>query len=247
MKRYVLREKTPPSVHEELGAYPELVRDLLHGRGVSTQEEAAAFLVPSYERDSHDPYLLPDMEKGVERILRGIANNERIAVWSDYDCDGIPGGAMLYDFFKLIGYENFTNYIPHRHAEGYGINAGGLEKLKEEGVSLVISVDSGITDHAAIARGNELGLDIVVTDHHLPSTTLPQAYAVINPKRADNTYPFDGLSGTGVAWKLVQGILAKNRFGVAQGKEKWLLDLVALATVADMMPLIGENRALVHF
>lgn len=247
MKRYVLREKTPGSVHETLGAHPELVRDLLHGRGISTIEDAELFLRPDFERDSHDPFLFPDMERAVDRVLKGIAGNERIAIWSDYDCDGIPGGSMLHDFFKLIGYENFTNYIPHRHMEGYGINAAGLTKLKDEGVSLVISVDSGITDHVAVAHGNALGLEIIVTDHHLPAETLPPAYAVINPKRRDNTYPFDGLSGTGVAWKLVQGILAKNRFGVAPGKEKWLLDLVGLATVADMMPLTGENRALVHF
>lgn len=247
MKRYVLREKTPDSVHEMLGGHPELVRDLLHGRGISTREDAELFLRPDFERDSHDPFLLNDMEKAVDRILRGIAGNERIAIWSDYDCDGIPGGSMLHDFFKLIGYENFTNYIPHRHTEGYGMNAGGLTKLKEEGVSLVISVDSGITDHKAVAHGNQLGLEIIVTDHHLPAETLPPAYAVINPKRKDNTYPFDGLAGTGVAWKLVQAVLAKNRFGVPTGKEKWLLDLVGIATVADMMPLVGENRALVHF
>lgn len=247
MARFSLKEKPPQEAHDALAEHPELVRELLWHRGVTDAEAAREFLAPSFERHSHDPFLLADMGVAVERVLSAMRTGERIAIWSDYDCDGIPGGALLHDFFKLIGYSNFVNYIPHRHLEGYGLNRDGLASLKEEGVSLVITVDSGITDIEPVAHANSIGLDVIVTDHHLPQEKLPEALAVINPKRKDNVYPFDGLAGTGVAWKLIQAILLKDRFGVADGQEKWLLDLVALATVADMMPLVGENRALVHF
>ncbi len=256
MARYTLKEKAPLEVHEALASYTELVRDLLFMRGISDTVAAEDFLSPSFEKYNHDPFLLPDMEKGVTRILAAIEKGEKICIWSDYDCDGIPGAALLHDFFKLIGYTNFINYIPHRHEEGYGLNEKGIEKLAKDGVTLMLTVDSGITDLDPVLRANALGVDVIVTDHHLPRRKkeagievddLPQALAVINPKRADNSYPFDGLAGTGVAWKLVQAVLLKNRFGVAEGKEKWLLDVVAIATVADMMPLIDENRALVHY
>jgi single-stranded-DNA-specific exonuclease len=251
MARYALRE-IPKTLDGFLEGHPQLMRDLLALR-VTAPEQVEPFLSPSFERHNHDPFLLPDMEAGVARILRAIENKEKIAIWSDYDCDGIPGGALLHDFFKLIGYENFVNYIPHRHLEGYGLNAAGIEQLAQDSVTLVLTVDSGITDVEPVARANELGVDVVITDHHLPlkddagADRLPAACAVINPKRQGSAYPFDGLSGTGVAWKLCQAILARNRFGVADGQEKWLLDLVAIATVADMMPLVDENRALVHF
>jgi single-stranded-DNA-specific exonuclease len=257
MPTYSLKAKAPKDIHDALAEHPELVRELLWHRGITDTDAAREFLAPSFERHSHDPFLLPDMERAVERILAALRAGEKIAIWSDYDCDGIPGGALLHDFFRLIGYGNFINYIPHRHLEGYGLNKAGLTKLKGEGASLVITVDSGITDIEPVAHANSIGLEVIVTDHHLPRRSesgdgfacdkLPPAYAVINPKRTDNAYPFDGLAGTGVAWKLVQAILRKDRFGVPEGKEKWLLDLVGLATVADMMPLIGENRALVHF
>jgi single-stranded-DNA-specific exonuclease len=247
MARYTVRQKAPKDVHDALAEHPEVVRDLLHTRGVSDAKSAIEFLYPSFERESHDPMKLPGMSAAVDRILHAIAGNEKICIWSDYDCDGIPGGALLHDFFKLIGYNNFINYIPHRHLEGYGLNERGLSDVKKEGVTLVITVDSGITDVAPVAHANSLGLDVIVTDHHLPGPELPPALAVINPKLVGSEYTFDGLCGTGVAWKLVQAILSKNRFGVSEGKEKWLLDLVGLATVADMMELRGENRMLVHY
>ena len=247
MRRYTLRERAPKELHNALAEHPELVRDLLFARGILGREEAAAFLSPAFEAHSHDPFLMRDMAQAVECVLSAIARGEKICVWSDYDCDGIPGGAMLRDFFDLIGYSNVVSYIPHRHAEGYGLNTKGLERLKEDGVSLVITVDVGITDIEPVTHANRLGLTVLVTDHHLPGAVLPAAYAVLNPHRKDNTYPFEDLCGAGVAWKLAQGILAKNRFGVPEGKEKWLLDLVGLATIADMVPLRGENRALAHF
>ncbi len=247
MRRYALREAPHPDTLQELSTLPPLLSELLVARGITEPLGAQEFLNPSYEKHLHDPYLLPDMEKSVERILSAIAKSEKVVIWNDYDCDGIPGGALLHDFFKKINYANFRNYIPHRHREGYGLNVEGIETLKAEGAALIITVDCGIVDHVPIEKATQLGIDVIVTDHHLPGETLPPAYAVINVKRRDSTYPFDGLSGAGTAFKLVQALLIKNRFGIKEGWEKWLLDMAGLATIADMMPLIGENRALAHY
>ena len=233
MKSYRVRER----LHENL------LQHLLLSRGVE-EGAHADFLSPDFERDSRDPFLLPDMEKAVERILAAKRNNERVAVWSDYDADGIPGGVMLSEFLRRMGLR-VTHYIPHRHKEGYGLNAEGIEELKAGNVSLVITVDLGTTEVAHIAHAQTLGIDIIVTDHHLEPEVLPEAFALINPKLKSSRYPFDGLCGAGVAWKLVQAILLKNRpEGFGEGQEKWLLDLVGIATLSDMVPLRGENRML---
>lgn len=247
MRPYTLRPPVPDEAKTALGGMPELTADLLVARGVASAEDAEAFLNPLYGEHSHDPFLLPDMGVAVERILRAVRGGERIAIWSDYDCDGIPGGVLLHDLFALIGYANFENYIPHRHAEGYGMNEEGITALAARGVSLVITVDCGITDVAQVAHANSLGLDVIVTDHHEVGTELPPALAVIDPKREDSRYPFPHLAGTGVAWKLAQALLSRERFGVPEGKEKWLLDVVGLATIADMVPLVGENRVLARY
>lgn len=236
--------------------HDELLQDLLLARGVESLEAQEQFLRPDFERDSHDPFQLPDMGLAVERLLYARQKGELVCVWSDYDCDGIPGGVMLTEFLRSVGF-TVRHYIPHRHKEGYGLNNEGLQRIKDEGASLVITVDLGITDTPPIMFANSIGLQVIVTDHHLPlqadsSDVLPPALAVVNPKREDNVYPFDGLCGAGVAWKLAQAILISLRngtepFDYAEGKEKWLLDLVGLATVADRMPLLGENRMLAHY
>lgn len=218
-----------------------LVARLLEERGIIDHE---AFLNPQYEA-RHDPFLLTDMDKAVERILGAIEKKEKIAVWHDYDCDGIPGGSLLSDFFMKIEFP-VRMQVAERN-EGYGLNTAGIEKLADEGVSVLITVDCGITDVAQVVRANELGIDVIVTDHHLPQAEMPPAYAIINAHRAGDTYPFKGLCGTGVAFKLVEALLAKGNFDVSKGWEKWLLDLVALATVADMVPLLDENRTLVRY
>ncbi|MES2953334.1 MAG: single-stranded-DNA-specific exonuclease RecJ [Patescibacteria group bacterium] len=227
--------------------YPELLRTLLLNRGITTKDEAERFLYPDYERDLHDPFLILHMERAVERILKAVADQEKIVIWGDYDCDGIPGSVVLHDFFQKIGYAHFSNYIPHRYLEGYGLNIPGIEKLAAEGAKLIVTVDSGITDVEQVARANELGVDVIVTDHHLPQEVLPNAYAVLNSKQAEDTYPFPFLSGAGVAFKLVQALLLRGGFDVKTGWEKWLLDVAGLSTIADMVPLVGENRALAHF
>jgi single-stranded-DNA-specific exonuclease len=236
-------------VREE--AHPELLQDLLLARGIVGEGAAEQFLSPDFERDSHYPFLLPDMEKAVDRLHSAAKNNELIAVWSDYDCDGIPGGVLLAEFFRSIGMR-VRHYIPHRHEEGYGLNDEGLTELADEGVKLIVTVDLGTTDIEPIAHAKKIGIDVIVTDHHLEPEVLPDAFALINPKLKSSRYPFDGLCGAGVAWKLVQAMLTKMRgsgdpFDYAQGKEKWFLDLVGMATLSDMVPLVGENRMLAHF
>ncbi len=217
-----------------------LVQRLLAERGISDSE---SFLNPAYVR--HDPFLLPDMGKAVERILTAIQKKERIAVWHDYDCDGIPGGSLLSDFFMKIEYP--VRLMVAERSEGYGLNMSGIQALADEGVSVLVTVDCGITHNTEVAFAQSLGIDVIVTDHHLPQAELPPAYAVVNPHRADSAYPEKVLCGTGVAFKLVEALIQKGNFNLPVGWEKWLLDLVALATVADMVPLTGENRTLVKY
>lgn len=236
-------------VREELAAYDDLVAGLLARRGIETGAAAEAFLNPSYDAHLHDPLLMKNMRAAAERLARAIEGREHIVVWGDYDCDGIPGGVILHDFLKKAG-ANFENYIPHRHEEGYGVNEAGIEKLAARGATLVVTVDSGITDVAPVAKARSLGLDVIVTDHHVPGDVLPDAI-VVNPKaHPDETYPFRDLCGAGLAWKLAIATLAVSsmlRERIPVGWEKWLLDMAGLATIADMVPLVGENRVIAAY
>jgi single-stranded-DNA-specific exonuclease len=247
---FPLHDPLDPALREALRAYDDFTAALLARRGITNADEAEAFLAPSYDEHLHDPMLMVDMPKAAERLARAISNKERIAVWSDYDCDGIPGGVVLHDFLKKAG-ANFTNYIPHRHEEGYGVNIPGIESLAKDGTKLIVTVDVGIVDNEAVARANELGMEVIVTDHHLPSGELPPAYAVVDPKaRPDETYPFTELCGGGLAWKLACATLAHGFTGredIPSGWEKWLLDMAGLSTIADMVPLTGENRVIAKY
>lgn len=194
----------------------------------------------------NDPFLLSDMQKAVERISLAIEKNEKITIWSDYDADGIPGAVVLSDFFKMIGYSNTGVYIPHRHNEGFGMNAEGVDSLAINDTKLIITIDCGITDVEEVALANELGVDVIITDHHLPGPVLPAAFAIVDPKISPE-YPDEMICGSGVVFKLVQALLKNNRRGVPEGKEKWLLDMVGIATLSDMVPLKGENRVFASF
>jgi single-stranded-DNA-specific exonuclease len=262
---YSIRRVLTPNEKNALSGVPDLTAHLLFHRGIADAETAGRFLAPDYERDTHDPFLLKDAEKAASRIIQGLISSEKMAIYADYDADGIPGAAMWNDFFKRIGFKNFVIYIPHRHNEGFGLNAGAVEELAGQGVKLVITVDCGITDSLAVKRANELGLQVIITDHHeapVSSETgheeLPSAFAIVDHKQSGCEYPDKDLCGTGVAYKLIQAIIKKSKennelssiFAAAsfkEGHEKWLLDLVGMATLSDMVPLTGENRVFAHY
>ncbi len=233
----------PPEITAER-LVPEVVTQILAGRGVAP-EAMERFLWPDYERDAHDPWLLTDMEPAVARIRLAAERGERVAVYGDYDIDGITASAVMLEALEALGVRA-ESYIPDRFEEGYGINQGALEALAARGVTLVVSVDCGITSAHEAVWAQEHGLDLIITDHHAVPPIIPEAVAVINPKRPGDQYPFKELAGVGVAFQVVRAMQA--RLGCpAVGQEKWLLDLVALGTVCDVVPLVGENRMLVTY
>ncbi len=240
-------EVPSPAVLKHLQDFPALLQPLLARRGLKSKKVAEHFLKPDYERDLHDPFLMVDMAKAVERILLALKREEKIVIFGDYDADGVPGSAVLASFFKKIAFINFEVYIPDRHNEAYGLNEEAIRKLAEGGVKLIITVDCGITDVAEVELADKLGIEVIITDHHLVPEKMPQAYAVINAKRADDTYPFKMLAGGAVAFKLVQALIKQGNFDLPIGWEKWLLDLVAISTITDMVPMIDENRALAFY
>jgi single-stranded-DNA-specific exonuclease len=230
-----------PDEHLVTGfGFSPLIAQLLYNRGLTEPSQLEPFIAAD-RRLSGDPSLLPDIQPAVARIYRALLSGENIAIYGDFDADGITGTALLVQGLSRLG-GKVTPYIPHRLTEGYGLKTAALEKLHQQGISLVITVDCGITALAEVKRAKRLKLDIIITDHHTPLPEIPPAIAIVNPKRADSAYPFSELTGAGVAIKLLQALLQ----GI--GKEEQLdelIDLVALGTVADMAPLSGENRYLV--
>lgn len=251
IRSYRLRPSLVPEERSALAEHSDIMAQLLSGRGITNAVKAAVFLAPDYVRDVHDPFLLKDALKAAERIYSAIKNSEKIAIYADYDADGIPGAVLWDDFFKRAGFANYTIYIPHRHDEGFGLNDGAVDTLAESGVNLLITVDCGIADAGPVKRANERGMDVIVTDHHEPPRELPPAFAIIDHKQADCAYPDKNLCGSGVAFKVVQAVCAVSaRDGsplIKAGQEKWLLDMVGIATLSDMVPLTGENRALAQY
>lgn len=233
-----------------LGISP-LIAQVLLNRGLEAVADADRFLHP-HLGDLYDPFLLPDMERATDRIIRALGANERITIFGDYDVDGTAATAMLLRFFRALGRE-CEFYIPDRNTEGYGLNVVAIDQLADQGTTLIITVDNGTTAHIALARAKARGIDVIVTDHHEPGDEpTTEAYAVINPKRADSRYPESVLCGAGVAFKLLTALRARLRqtpqFG--NGPEpnlKQFLDLVTVATIADIVPLTGENRILCYF
>ncbi len=226
-----------------------LLDQLLEKRGIILSEEKEKFLTPSYEHDLHDSFLMKDMERAVVRIFEAIQAKEKIIIYSDYDCDGIPGGVILHDLFKKISYEGFENYIPDRHLEGFGLHMNAVNEFIDKEAKLLITVDLGITDIKEVAQAEANGINVIITDHHIPPAELPPAYAILNPKQEGDEYPFKELCGAGVAFKVAQAFLKKygEFFKVKEGWEKWLLDMAGVATLSDQVPLLGENRALAYY
>lgn len=227
----------------------ELLKTLLDKRGISDTE---SFLNPNYEADCHRPLLLSDMKKALDRFFAAIERNEHIAIYTDFDCDGVSGATVFSDFLEKIGYTGAEIYMPHRDNEGYGFHEQAIRELHARGTTLIITVDVGIAAAKEVEVANELGVDVIITDHHEVMNGIPAAFAVINPKLGN--YPFPHLCGAAVAYKFVQAALEEGRsrgleqfLKIPEGWEKWLLDVVAIATIADMVPLVGENRVLAHF
>src|SRR3954468_14938056 len=221
-----------------LGIAPIVAR-LLCQRGLSDPELASRFLNPSLDH-LHDPMALAGMSVAVDRILAAIANKERIAIHGDYDVDGITSTVILRRALELLG-ADVVHFIPERLKDGYGLQPAAIERLHAGGVALVISVDCGIRGADAARKARDLGVDLIITDHHEPDVELPPALAVINPKRRDCSYPDKYLAGVGVALKLVQALCQKT------GRESWLpgfIKVAAIGTLADVVPLVGENRVI---
>ena len=227
--------------------YSELLRAILEKRGIVDEKQAEIFLNPDYKRDLHDPFLMRDMEKACVRLYEAIENKEKIVIYADYDCDGIPGAVILNDLFQLLGYKNYEVYIPQRNSEGYGLNLEAIKKFASSDVKLLITIDLGITAIDEVAQAKIDGIDVIITDHHLSQEILPRACAILNPKVDE--YSEKMLCGSGVVFKFVQGFLKKygEYFKVKVGAEKWMLDMAGLATLSDMVPLTGENRAIAYF
>jgi len=213
---------------------------LLLARGVTTPDQATAWLS---HRLPHDPFLIPDMEPAVERLHRAVTTNEPVCFYGDYDVDGITATSVYLSFFGGLG-ANVRAYVPHRLREGYGLNAGAVQRLHDEGISLLVTSDCGATAHREVALAGQLGMDVIVTDHHQTDEVMPPAVAVLNPHRADARYPFRGLCSAALAYKVAQAY--QLRYGQAGVPLESLLDLVALATVADVVPLQDENRGFVR-
>lgn len=219
-----------------------LFEKILRARGLRSLRDRQNFLSPSYDGEKHDPFLLPDMKKAVQRLKEAHKKSEKIVIYGDYDIDGLSATAILLDAFHSFGFQGAQAFIPNRFVEGYGMTMGAVDKVKAMGADLIVTVDCGSLCHDEIAYASSLGIDTIVTDHHNVAETPPPAVAAINPKFPGHTYPFRDLCGAGVAFKLVQA-LQSEMTGLPDGHEKWLLDLVALGTACDIVKLEGENRA----
>jgi single-stranded-DNA-specific exonuclease len=229
-------------LHRALGIHPVLCR-LLVQRGIETFDQARAFFRPSLD-DLHDPFLMQDMETAVQRLHRAIAQEEKILLYGDYDVDGTTSVAMMYSFLAPL-HRHLDYYIPDRYKEGYGISLEGIEYAREQGISLLIAMDCGITAVEQTARAKEYGIDLIICDHHLPGDALPAAHAVLDPKRPDCAYPYKELSGCGVAFKLAQAYT--QRYALDQERLHALLDFLAVSIAADIVPMTGENRILAWY
>ena len=254
-KKWVVLEDPPSQFLEDHPELPALVAKLLFHRDVKTQEEIDAFLHPDYSKDVHDPFLFQDMDKAVTRIYDAIEKDERITIHGDYDADGVSAAVILTSLFRALEFDNFDVFLPHRDTDGYGLNLRTIDYLHEKGSKVIISCDCGISNVEEVARANEHGIDVIITDHHTTPEKLPEAFATIHPKVPGEKYPDKNLAGGGVAFKLMQGLLkrhAENNDELPNGEkhiafEKWQLDMVAIASVADMVPLIGESRTLAKY
>ena len=221
---------------------PHIIAQILSRRGIRDADSARKFFKPDADQ-LYDPFQLKDMDKAVDRLRRAVLSNEKVLIYGDYDVDGITSVSFLYLLLKEVG-ANISYYIPDRQIEGYGLSDEGIAVAKERNVDLIVTVDCGITGHEEIECAQADGIDVIVTDHHEPGLTMPNAIAVVDPKRRDCDYPFKQLAGVGVAYKLAQGLLL--RLGIDASILENYIELVAIGTSADIVPLVDENRIFVN-
>jgi len=238
-KEWIVAPKVPDSIKLELAEYSDIMQQLLFNRGITNSTSAARFF--DKENSSYDPFLMKDMDIAVSRILHAIDDQESIAIFGDYDADGITSTALLTEVLDHLG-AKVIPYVPERE-EGYGVNTKAIEYLQELGISLIITVDCGIRSPEELRYAQELGMEVIVTDHHVPGEVIPDVHSVVCPMVDGDEYPDKNLSGVGIAYKLAQALFQKSR-GSREFADYWL-DLAAIGTVADVVPLLGENRFIV--
>ncbi len=255
MKKWVFSEAPPLEFINEHPELPVIAATLLWNRGLRTQKQIDEFLEPDYTKNVHDPFLFKDMHKAVALIFDCIENNKKITVHGDYDADGVDAAVIIISTLKKLGATDVGVFIPHRETDGYGLNVRTVQYLKDTGTELIITCDCGISSTEEVALAKQLGIQTIITDHHAMPAVLPAADATLHPLVPGETYPDKTLSGGGVAFKLAQALLRQHHTQfdtLTDGQsheafEKWLLDCVAISTVADMVPLVGESRTLVRY
>ncbi|MBR4952667.1 MAG: single-stranded-DNA-specific exonuclease RecJ [Alistipes sp.] len=246
-KRWVVKPQGDRSVVESLASHlgmSPVLTNLLVQRGIDTVEKAKKFFSPSL-RDLHDPFLMKDMDKAVERIEKAVKAGEKVMIYGDYDVDGTTAVSLVYKFLSQIGHKNLLFYIPDRYVDGYGISIRSIDHAVRKGVTLVIALDCGIKAVEKVAYAKQKGVDFIICDHHLPAEEIPQAVAVLDPKRPDCNYPFDELSGCGVGFKLVEAYARRNNISFREIEH--LLDLLVVSIASDIVPLVDENRILAYY
>ncbi|OGH93216.1 MAG: single-stranded-DNA-specific exonuclease RecJ [Candidatus Magasanikbacteria bacterium RIFOXYD1_FULL_40_23] len=248
----------PPPPDDFINSHPELpttISRLLWNRNLRDQKRIDEFLNPDYSQDVHDPFLFQDMEKATDIIFKSIKNQENIVVHGDYDADGVCASAIIINGLRKLGAQNVDVFIPHRETDGYGLNPRTIEFLAEKKTDLIITCDCGISNYDEVAQAKKKKIKVIITDHHVVPKKVPKADAIIHPLVPDEPYPDKGLCGAAVGFKLVQGLLRKYARKNAtlpdgqtfEGFEKWMLDLVAIASIGDMVPLLGESRTLTRY
>jgi len=246
-KKWIVIEPGNPALVRQLASdlgIDQTLSNLLVQRNVKTQAEARSFLRPQLEQ-LHDPFLMKDMDKAVERLIWALGKNEKILIYGDYDVDGTTAVSLVYSFLRRYSESNLEYYIPNRYSEGYGISYLGIDWAHENGFSLIIALDCGIKAIEKVKYAKERGIDFIICDHHLPDEHLPEAIAVLDPKRTDCNYPFDDLSGCGVGFKFMQAF-AKTK-NIPFEEILPLLDLLAVSIASDLVSITGENRVLAYF
>ncbi len=241
-----IKPKAPSAFLKRFPEFSPLIVQLFYNRGLKTQAQVDEFFNPDYEGDLHDPFLLKGMKEAVKRIEEAIKSREKILIYGDYDADGVCSAAILYSTLQSLGAKDFQAYIPDRAKEGHGLNKQIIRQSAKKKIDLIITVDCGSSNLEEIDLADSLGIDIVVVDHHRVKDGLSKAKAMVNPWQKGDKYPFKDLAGAGLTYKLSSALLS-GRKKPGNSLKKWLLDLVALATVADVMPLLGENRTLVKY